>query len=248
MQFISLHDIVEITPAEVFSFWCDDDTINNMDNLSVKAYLALNKLTPVPPVAIRLYKRVPYMSGMGSASADCAAVLTGLNTLFDLQIPIADLLAVGKTLGADVPACVIGGTVLCEGIGEQMTPIQHDTPLYFNIIMPPVAFSTPDMYRKIDQNRLFSTYPHHDQMVTAIQSGDIATIAQSFYNDFVPVATPSECITDNLNILSDAGALGGSMTGAGSAVFGIFTNETDSKNSYDKLLATGLQVYHTWAI
>ncbi len=248
MQFISLYDVISIAQADSFSFTCNDEQISNPQNLCVKAYNALAERVSLPPVHIRLDKRVPYMSGMGSGSADCATVLTGLNSVFSLGISTAELMQIGKTLGADVPPCIQGGCLVAEGIGDIITPVPHSTKLFFNVIMPQAQFSTPQMYKKIDDNSLFSTYTQHDEMLHALQSGDIGAVSTLFYNDFQPLTSDNPCIADAVSALVSSGALSASMTGAGSAVFGIYSSEEMAISANDKLNSSGYNTFFCTSI
>ena len=112
MVFLDLWDRVTVEKAPAFSFWCSDPALDGPENLAVRAWEALRARYPAGPVSIRLTKRTPCQSGMGGGSADAAAVLRGLNRLFQLGLSREELCRVGRSLGADVPACVLEGGLL----------------------------------------------------------------------------------------------------------------------------------------
>lgn len=242
MQFLDIGDRVELTPAGSFSFWCDDAELCGEHNLAVRAYRLMERLHNVAPVALRLYKSVPCMSGMGGGSADAAAVLRGLNELNGLNLPPEHLAALSAELGADLPACVIGGALLAEGVGERLTPIAQDQPLWFNIIKPEVSFSTPAMYAKLDKGG-FAEEREQSRLIEAMQRGDAQGIAPWLCNSFEAVADPGEAIGSAKELLLSSGALAASMTGAGSAVFGIFKGEQEARGAFERIRGAGAQSY-----
>lgn len=243
MQFISLGDRVELEKADAFSFWCSDAALGGEDNLAVRAFLLLARNYPVGPVAIRLHKETPCMSGMGGGSADAAAVLHGLNQLFALDISLQTLCEMGETLGADIPACLHGGTLMAEGIGEQITPIPTTGRLWYCVIKPAVAFSTPAMYRRMDEADAFAPPVELAAMQTALAAGNPAGVAAGLCNSFMAVAEPMELLQTALTALKDSGALGASMTGAGSAVFGVYPHEAAARTAAEQLQIQGHTVW-----
>lgn len=241
MQSVSLFDDITMEKSDKTSFWCDDECLNTSDNLVMRAYKALNQRYNIGPAKITLIKNIPYQSGMGGGSADCAAVLMGLNRLYQLNIPIHELLEIGKNLGADVPACILGGCVIAEGIGEILTPINAKKPIHLVIIKPDISFSTAEMYGKIDkqsaQNRSIG------ELVEGIKEGNEKKIANNLYNHFESVAKPKEDIEKAKSDLIKSGALNAVMTGAGSAVFGVFADEDLAKEGYRRLKSKGKQAF-----
>lgn len=243
MQFLDLGDRLEIEPASAFTFWCDDPALCGEDNLAVRAYRLLASRYPVRPVAIRLYKQVPYMSGMGGGSADAAAVLCAVNELSELGLSQQTLMELGRTLGADVPPCLVGGLLLAEGIGERVTPLRQTQPLWFCIIKPVQSFSTPAMYCRMDESAAFATEREQTALLQAVQAGDAERVAPWLCNSFEPVALPSDSILYAKRALLETGAIAASMTGAGSAVFGLYRDQATATDAFALLRRTGVEVY-----
>jgi len=203
-------------------------------NLVTKAAKFLIKEYKIKhPVHIELTKRIPMGAGLGGGSSDCAATLRGINELFSLNISKHELMEIGRTFGADVPFCVMGGTALAEGIGERLTPIHSPISYPIVLIYPNIHVSTKDAYA------LLSDYvPPPDsvrsEFILTCKTGNIADISGKLYNAFTaPLATLHPQISFLIDILYTTGALGASMSGSGSAVFGIFENENLAQRACD---------------
>jgi len=242
-QFVSLCDNITLEKSDADSFWCSDESLNNESNLAVKARDLLRREVSFGPVSIRLEKHIPTMSGMGGGSADCAAVLKGLNELFELHLSREKLLELGVQLGADVPACIVGGTLLAEGIGEKITPIQQPEPLWFNVIKPDAAFSTGEMYARLNRGTTPIQPRSITPLVEAITRGETMGVGSNLFNSFEAVAEPKEPILQARVALLQTGALGVCMTGSGSAVFGVYSNQETARLGYDTLKQQKKEVY-----
>lgn len=242
-QFVSLCDNITLEKSDADSFWCSDETLNTESNLAVKARDLLRQEYSFGPVSIRLEKHIPTMSGMGGGSADCAAVLHGLNELFELHISREKLMELGVRLGADVPACLVGGVLLAEGIGEKITPLQQPEPLWFNVIKPDVAFSTGEMYAKLNRGTTLIQPQNISPLVDAITRGEAMGVGSNLFNSFEAVAQPKEPILQARVDLLQTGALGVCMTGSGSAVFGVYSDQQTARLGFDTLKQQGKEVY-----
>ena len=184
-------------------------------------------------VNIFIRKNVPSQAGMGGGSGDAAAVLRGMIALFDIDIPDDTLYDIAARIGADVPFCLKGGTCLCEGIGEVMTELPDMPVCKLLICKPPVGVSTVYAYQEADK------YPQEDyymtpDMIEAINARDIDEIANCVGNRFDDVLHIPE-VQIIKSIMLENGAKTASMTGSGSAVFGIFDDE-DKLNSARSVL------------
>jgi 4-diphosphocytidyl-2-C-methyl-D-erythritol kinase len=148
LQAIDLHDLVTLTRAEQTTLTTSGLPItNSRENSVLKALAALEHATNRPlPTRIHLHKRIPSGSGMGGASSDAAVTLKALANLHHVT---ADLKAVARALGADVPFFLHGGTAIADQRGDHLTPI-HTQPQWFAIAWPGVELPTPDVYRAWD--------------------------------------------------------------------------------------------------
>lgn len=242
IQTISLYDQLIAIRGGGEGFVCDDPDLSGGDNLVMRARRALGDRFATEPVSLTLHKNIPYQSGMGGGSADCGAALTGLRQLLRLPISDRELFAIGKTLGADVPACMAGGAVLAQGIGERLTRLDWGGAIHLVVMKPAVSFSTAQMYRLMDSR---APAPARDLalLLAALAKGDAAGVAASLHNDFEQVASPREPVERAKAALVEAGALGALMTGSGSAVFGVFAGQGAALAAADRLLLAGWQAF-----
>ncbi|MCR5638700.1 MAG: 4-(cytidine 5'-diphospho)-2-C-methyl-D-erythritol kinase [Lachnospiraceae bacterium] len=243
MQTLSLHDRLFITET-------DDDRISVSTNLPFlptgKAnlvYLAASvfreKTGLTRGVHISLNKHIPVAAGLAGGSSDAAAVLKGMNTLFNTGLSNDELKDIALRLGADVPYCLIGGTVLCEGIGEELTPLRNAP--YANVILvkPKVSVSTKHIYEKLELNEN-SDHPDVDSMIKAISDGNYVGVSSKVKNILEPV-TASEYpeIKEIEQMLRENGADCAAMSGSGPTVFGLFTDREVAQKAFFKFKEDG---------
>lgn len=186
------------------------------------------------PVRVTLRKRIPAGAGLGGGSADAAAVLCGLNELYRLGLGEAELRNVAAGVGADVPFCVAGGTMLGEGIGDELTALPSPPGHRVVIAKPAAGAETAGIYRLFDERP--ETNPRSGGVVGALESGDLAALAAAIGNDLAPVTKrliPKVAALEGA--LLEAGALGAAMTGTGTAVYGIFGTEREARGAAKKL-------------
>jgi len=214
-----------------------DDT-----NLVVKAAkLLMEKYKISHQVRIKLTKRIPMGAGLGGGSSDCAATMHGINRLFSLNLSIDELIETGKTLGADVPFCLLvniqGGAAFAQGIGEKLTPLPSYPSCSVVLACPKVHVSTKELFAKLQyQNLVSNANKNIDKFVSIYKSRDICALTRSFYNIFTPVTSNLHPqISALISGLQKQGALGAEMTGTGATVFAYFTNENNAKAACDTL-------------
>ena len=237
-QSVSVYDMltVTLTDDDKITIDCDDESVPcDERNLVYKACTAFFEATgkDFHGVNILLEKNIPSMAGMAGGSADCAATLVALNVLTEAELTEAQLCDIGEKLGADVPFCIVGGTVLCEGIGEILTPLPDLEECYFAVCKPEISISTPECYKKFD-NMIITEKAKADDMIAALVVGDVKGIAEYLYNALEYAADCSE-IREIKEKMLENDALGALMTGSGSAVFGIFDNKRDAKKCVKEL-------------
>ena len=181
---------------------------------------------------IRIHKRIPVCAGMGGGSSDGAAVLRGLNRMFGAGLDEKTLCDLAGTIGSDVPFCVAGGTALAEGRGDRLRSLRPLPECYIVICKPFFSISTPELFSKINCGKI-SRRPDTIGMLHAIELGDLGGVARRMYNVFEDVLQrhPKEIESIKARLLQ-LGALGSVMTGAGSAVFGIFSDKTAAENAF----------------
>jgi len=206
-------------------------------NIAVRAASLFFESTGIPfrGGEIGINKSIPVCAGMAGGSTDGAAVLRALNEAFSAGLGRSDLEAMAQKLGSDVPFCIAGGTALCRGRGEIMTDLPPMPKIWTVICKPPFPISTPELFAAIDCGKIKSR-PDMNGIIKAIEQGNIAQIARRIYNVFEDVLPP-QCSEIGVikTKLIDHGALGASMTGTGSAVFGLFKDPDTAQKAYDFL-------------
>ena len=226
MQTISVRDDVEIDigTGKPWCLKCDKEDIpcdeRNLAWKAAKVYCeAMNK--DPDGLEIRITKRIPSQAGMGGGSADAAAVLRALNEHYGHPLSVWALAELGAQVGSDVPFCVVGGTCLCEGRGEQLRKLPDMPDCIFVVCKPDFSVSTPELYKKIDEVAI-SKRPEHQVMESALLAGDLEKVAHNLYNVFDPVVTEEHLELNYIkSVFHQYGAVGYQMTGSGSAVFAV---------------------------
>lgn len=180
-------------------------------------------------VSITLKKRIPIAAGMAGGSADAAAVLRGMNELFGLGYSVEELKKLGVTLGADVPYCIEGGTMLSEGIGEILTPLSPPPPCHLVVAKPDIDVSTAFVYGHLRADKL-SFHPDIDGMADALFRGDLKGITDRLGNVLETVTEREYPVIGRLKQkMRGTGAENALMSGSGPTVFGIYTDPEKAK-------------------
>jgi 4-diphosphocytidyl-2-C-methyl-D-erythritol kinase len=230
MQSISLADEVQLQRAAGgfdLSLEPEEVKIGSQErNTTYLAWKALQGLAGEElPVKVTLRKEIPAGAGLGGGSANAAAVLVGLNELFSLGLRVDELRGSGVGIGADVPFCISGGTALGQGVGEILTPLPSPPAHRLVVAKPPRSADTAGMYRAYDETETESMRSV-EPVVSALRSGSLPVLAAAVGNDLAPVTRRfiPEVATLERTLLA-SGALGASMSGSGTAVYGIFDDE-----------------------
>lgn len=200
-------------------------------------------------IKITLEKHIPVAAGMAGGSSNAAAVLYGMNQMYELGLSQEALKERGVKLGADVPYCIMRGTVLAEGIGEILTPLPPLPKCYVLIAKPPLSASTKEIYEKYD-SKTDIVHPDIDAIIDGLQKDDIKKVAENMGNVLEEVMIPDFPVLDEIKKeMMDNGALGSMMSGSGPTVFGIFDDRKLAKAAAAKIQEKGFakQVYVTTA-
>lgn len=242
MQTISIFDYVTLTvngeKSEFpdISITCNDPDIpadkRNIAYKSCCAYIKSVGEVPFDSIEIYIDKHIPSGAGLAGGSADGAAVILGLNRLCGDLLSTDELCKIGASVGADVPFCIVGGTALCEGIGDKITPLKPLPDCEILVVKPEISISTSLSYKRFNEleNPQLSDF---DSFMNALNSGDLKSISKTLSNSLEDV-TDVSIIQDIKNEMLMSGALGCDMTGSGSAVFGIFDNKEKARKCADK--------------
>lgn len=196
------------------------------------ASLLLRETVVVEPVDIHIRKRIPLGAGLGGGSTDAAATLVGLNRLFRLRFSPSQLEKIASRLGADVPFFIRARPARARGIGDRLTPLKNVPRWWVVILYPGFAVSTAWVYGNVPQNL---TKFHVDTRLYTLLTG-APKFADLLVNDLEPVTVKRyRRIKVMKDTLVKMGAAGASMTGSGSAVFGIFGSREKANKAYRTL-------------
>ena len=238
-QKINLYDEIIIKKAnngDKLELQTNIEALNNQDNIIYKAYEKLRqRYKKITGIKVVLNKRIPMQAGLAGGSTDCASFILAINKLFDLKLKRKDIIDIGKSLGADVVPCLYNSAIIGEGIGDIITKINTDYKYYLVLIKPNISCSTKELFKILDENKQRKTIDTTDEIVKAIQEKDIKLIAKNLYNRFEYVMPDKELFQNLKEELLKNGAIGASMTGSGSCVFGIFENKQKAKKAYKNL-------------
>lgn len=210
-------------------------------NLICKVALQLKKEFGVSKGAnIHLVKRIPVAAGMAGGSTDGAAAYVALNELWNLGLDKKKLCELAVKLGADIPYCIIGGTALAEGIGEELTVISDMPACHIVIAKPAIDVSTGWVYKELDSRKIIE-HPDIDGIRAAIEDGNIKAMCSLIGNVLEPVTAGKYTVIGDIEkILEDSGAVGAFMTGSGPTVFAVFDDEEKAKNGYEAVKRSAL--------
>lgn len=198
-------------------------------------------------IKIILDKHIPVAAGMAGGSANAAAVLFGMNRMYGLGLSEEELKKRGVGLGADVPYCIMRGTVLAEGIGEKLTPLPSVPKCYVLIAKPPLSASTETVYEKYDALSCVE-HPDIDGIIKGLSDADIHQVAASMGNVLEQVMLKEYPIIGQIKqAMLDLGAMGALMSGSGPTVFGLFESRSAAKTAARKIKSMNLtrQAYVT---
>ena len=238
MQTVSLCDTVTVTRTKHgnINLTCSTPIPGPVERNT--AYLAAQAFFEYANICnlgidIHIRKRIPICAGLAGGSADAAAVLNALNRLFATNFSKDELAALGEKIGADVPFCVHGGTMLATGTGTTLEALPPMPKCYFVIVKPNIAISTRAAYEASDAS---ASRQHLSSrgVISAITAKDLQGVAMSLYNRFEEVLA-LEKIEKIKFLLTQHDALNASMSGSGSAVFGIFDNEVQATKCKEAL-------------
>ncbi len=236
MQSVSCCDFITLeTQSHGVTLSCTRAEIPcDQRNIAWKAAeLFLERAGVLGGVSIHIEKHIPEQAGMAGGSADAAAVLIGLNQLYDGGFSLEELCGMGKSLGADVPFCLTGGTAHVTGIGEKIFPLSPLPDCAFIIAKPMQGISTKAAFEAIDSVQPLQ-HVSLDRILSAAERSDLPGVCAELGNSFEQVTQLPE-VFEIKRKLVNLGACGALMSGSGSAVFGIFLDDSLAASALDQL-------------
>ncbi len=230
---IPIEDILEVTPlhpkregnqeVEKSQLHLSGATIIGKvdENLVVKAYKQLDKLFNLPPIVIHLFKKIPMEAGLGGGSSDAAFMLKLLNKLFHLEMNKEELLRQASLLGADCAFFIFNSPCYAEGIGNLLSPISLSLSNYrLWVVKPNISISTKEAYTQIRPHR-------PSRSLKEIVKLPIGEWKKWMVNDFEEGLFPHYPLLKEIkDEMYHQGAVYASMSGSGSAIYGLFRADT----------------------
>ena len=232
MQTIDLHDELKICKTgktHGFKLLTNSDEVpDDESNLVARAAkLMMDEYNIKEALEITLTKHIPVGAGLAGGSADCAATIKGIDEVLNLRIPFDELQGIAASLGADVPFCMVGGTCLAVGIGEKLTTLASHPEVAIVLAFPGIHVSTKELFGKLCMNTQKQNKTKLENILSSLGNNELTEVALSLYNVFTELTSREFPVVGKLiKKLNACGAIGASMTGTGSAVFGYFACES----------------------
>lgn len=238
MQSVGIYDTVTITEdsSDSIRISCNIDNIPlNNKNIAWKAAEAFFEATGKKNkgICIDIKKRIPHAAGLAGGSADGAAVIVALNKIYKTNLSEKELCRIGVKIGADVPFCITGGTLLAQGIGDVLSKVKPLRKCHILLAKPDFDVNTAFAYKQFDLYGKTHT-PDKLGMLYAMQSRDLDSICTKMENVFEQFIE----VPNRINIkevIKNNNAKGFCMSGSGPTVFGIFENKEDAVKASQEL-------------
>lgn len=248
MQSIDLHDevFIETIEKDEITIECSNFTIPTDErNTCFKAAAIIKKMHNIEAgIKIRINKTIPSEAGLAGGSSNSAAVIVGLNSLFNLNMSMEEMLHIGLKIGADVPFCIKGGTYLAEGIGEKLSKLNDFIWDYILVVKPEFSMSTafvyenllPEFYNSYSCKEILGFLNQNDYLSAALSSSNtLENVVEKFHPEINRIKS----------LMLENNAVASHMTGSGSAVFGFFKDKVDMDIAYNKITKVYPQTFKT---
>lgn len=242
-------DFITVRPAGDVSMTCSDPSLPvDERNLCLLAARRWREASGTGEGAhLHLEKRIPYGAGLGGGSSDAAATLRLLTELWNRDVPQSELQRVALELGSDVPFFLNGPAAVAEGRGELLSPLIDRTdhtpyllPYSLVVIVPEVHVSTAKAYSLVTPRA-----ENRPDLADIVLSNDLERWRRELVNDFeAPVFAEYPVVAELKTLLLHAGAGYASLSGSGSAVYGVFEDDTLARAAAETARHTGHNVWH----
>lgn len=234
---VSMYDDIILTPKnDGINFVCTNINISNENNLAYKAAKAILEYSTCDKgIDIYLDKKIWMEAGLGGGSSNAAAVLMGINTLYQLNLKKSELAQIAIKLGADVPLFLNDGLTRVQGIGDQIECYPFDNKYYLLIVQGKKGLSTKKVFTIYDNNPCRGKVDN-TKLIKAMQEKDIEEIKNNMHNCLQNTAKIlNNEVGQILDMLKTHGAIKAMLTGSGSAVYGIFKDRKSADTAREKL-------------
>lgn len=230
MQAIELHDTITLEKADKISLTINVPWLKADDkNLAWRAAALIMEEYGTGGATMRLTKNIPVAAGLAGGSADAAAVLRGMNELYELNLTDERLCELGARLGSDIPFCLMGGTMLATGRGEVLTRLAAMPATYVVLAKPPVSVSTAWAYKNYDEQGT-PVHPDNDKICAEIAAGNRKAVAKLLCNVLESVTIKKYgVISEYKKMMLEGGAMASMMSGSGPTVFGLAADKATAE-------------------
>ena len=251
MQNIDLYDEIEVEKQECGIILECNKSYVPVDNRNL-AYKAAEifkeRYDIVDGVKINIEKNIPVSAGLAGGSTDAAAVLKVMNKLFNVNATEEELMELGLKLGADIPYCIHGGTALCEGIGEIITPIKPFRDKIVVLVKPAFGVSTKEVYKNFNLEKV-KQHPKTAEIINVIENDDLNFVASNMKNLLENVTLRKHKILIKIKEEMNAcGAINSMMSGSGPTVFAFFDDMLKAQRCFEKMKKKYSDVFITRTI
>jgi 4-diphosphocytidyl-2-C-methyl-D-erythritol kinase len=248
MQTIDVYDLINIERTLTGISLSSNKPFIPVDerNLAYKAAkLFIENYNINGGVNINIRKNIPVAAGLAGGSTDAAAVLRCMRDLYKPEVSDDELMKLGVRIGADVPYCIVGGTALCEGIGEIVKPLKPFKDKILVLVKPSFGVSTKDVYGSLDTKRIYK-HPETDALISAMERDDLGFVAENMKNVLENITLKKhQSLKELKKEFLKMDALGVLMSGSGPTVFGFFDDMMKAQSCYDRMKAKYKEVFIT---
>lgn len=228
MQEVSLGDLLTFEDSAEIEV-VTEAAIPLDNNLVYRSAMLLKEFTGTKRgVRIKLEKEIPMAAGLGGGSSDAAYTMIGLNSLWNLNLSVHELMRLGERLGSDIPFFFQGPVAVVEGRGEKVSPVALTEKYTLLLVKPQIEISTAWAYKEFHGNSAVLTKKDNNikLLCHALENGDFSSLSSILRNDLEPHVVKRHPVINNIkHELLSKGAVFSSMSGSGPTVFGVFETE-----------------------
>lgn len=238
MQTIDLYDLINIKKTDKgINISCNKQYIPTDErNLAYKAAeLFMKTYNVCEGIDIYIKKYIPVAAGLAGGSTDAAAVLKAIRNMYRPDISDEKIMKLGLNIGADVPYCVVGGTALCEGIGEKIRKLNSFKNHILVVVKPAFGVSTKEVYKNLDINKI-KRHPDTNLLISSIEANNLNSLARNMKNVLENVTLYKHVVLKDIKKeMINMGAQGTLMSGSGPTIFAFFSDMLKAQLCYDKM-------------
>ena len=241
MQSVSLFDTLTIEKADEITVTCSKAEFSGKKNIAYSAAKAFFEFVRISGGAdIYIEKGIPDAGGLGGGSSDAAGVILALDKIYNTNLKLEELLKIGLSVGADVPFCILGGTLRVGGIGEELKPLGPLKDIFFVVAKNGEKPSTKEMYQRFDGDKN-PMVVDTESFVKELSSNGFRAAAKYIDNSFKSVTG----LFGIDEILKDTNSLALCLSGSGPCVFAAYQTQEEADNAIEILKNNKIIAYKT---